>query len=51
MTDTRIKQFLDESEIRSVLIRERFHRDHGEWEDWRKTYHPDPSRTEVHTSL
>lgn len=53
MTDinARLQHFLNESEIRSILIRERFHRDHGEWDEWRNTYHPDNSKTEVHTSL
>ena len=50
-TDPRLLRLINESEIRDVLIRERFHRDHGEWKEWRETYHPDASKTEVHTSL
>jgi hypothetical protein len=51
MAGDRIEKFLSESEIRSILAKERLHRGHGEWEDWRNTHRPDPSKTEVCTSL
>ena len=39
------EQVLTEAEIRSLLIRERFYRDAGEWQKLRGCYHPDASLT------
>jgi hypothetical protein len=39
---------LDEAEIRSLLARERFARDTGQFQKLRDSYHPDASKTRVH---
>ncbi|KAL2784640.1 hypothetical protein BJX64DRAFT_286420 [Aspergillus heterothallicus] len=39
--------FLTESEIKSLLVRERYYRDTNQWEKLRSSYHPDASRTHI----
>jgi hypothetical protein len=41
---------LAESEIRGVLIRERFYRDSSQWTKMRDCYHPDASLTLIDIS-
>ncbi|KAL2784549.1 hypothetical protein BJX66DRAFT_343908 [Aspergillus keveii] len=40
---------LAEVELQSLIIRERFVRDTGQWVKLREAYHPDPSRTRIRT--
>jgi hypothetical protein len=40
---------LAELELQSLIIRERFARDTGQWVKLREAYHPDPSRTRIRT--
>lgn len=40
----------DETQIKSVLIKERYYRDTSQFEKMRDTYHPDGSRTWVNIS-
>ena len=44
------EQILAEAEIRSLVIRERFYRDAGEWQKLRGCYHPDDSLTMIDIS-
>lgn len=37
----------DESQIKSAVVLERYYRDNGMWNDLRKSYHPDASKTEI----
>lgn len=39
-----------ESEIRSLLARERYYRDTRQWQRLRESYHPDPSKTMIDIS-
>jgi hypothetical protein len=39
--------FLTESEIKSLLVRERYYRDTNQWEKLRSSYHPDASKTHI----
>ena len=39
---------LDKCEIRSLLTRERFARDTGQFKKLREAYHPDASKTRIH---
>jgi hypothetical protein len=39
--------FITESEIKSLLVRERYYRDTNQWEKLRSSYHPDASRTHI----
>ena len=38
-------RLLDDFDIRSLVVRERYYKDTFQWENWRKTYHPDPEKT------
>lgn len=38
---------LIEAEIKSLLVRERYYRDTGQWEKLRASYHPDASKTHI----
>ena len=41
---------LAESEIRSLLYRERYYKDSCQWDKLRSCYHPDPSKTLIDIS-
>lgn len=43
-------QLADESEIKSLLIRERYYRDTAQWEELRRSYHPDAGQTRIDIS-
>jgi hypothetical protein len=43
-------QAMDEIEIKSLLIRERYYRDTCQWEKLRGCYHPDASKTSIDIS-
>lgn len=46
----KLSQVMDEIEIKSLLIRERYYRDTGQWEKLRGSYHPNPSKTSIDIS-
>lgn len=45
-----METILAESEIRSLLTKERYYRDVGEWEKLRDCYHPDSAETLIKVS-
>ena len=43
-------QLMDEIEIKSLLVRERYYRDTCQWQKLRESYHPDASKTSIDIS-
>lgn len=39
------RNFQDDFELRSLVLRERYLKDTQQWEDWRDCYHSDSSET------
>ncbi|KAK5702379.1 hypothetical protein LTR17_022376 [Elasticomyces elasticus] len=44
---SRLEKFLDEAEIKSLLVRERYYRDMQQWENMRQCYHSDAAKTSI----
>ncbi|KAK5046467.1 hypothetical protein LTR84_008270 [Exophiala bonariae] len=50
MDSQRLEHVLDDLEIKSLLIRERYYRDTCQWDKLRSCYHPDASKTFIDIS-
>lgn len=50
ITMAHLGQLADESEIKSLLTRERYYRDTAQWEELRRCYHPDAGQTKIDIS-
>lgn len=50
MTKALATYWEDHLEIRSLIVRERYYRDTGQWSKLRGAYHPDASKTKVRIS-
>lgn len=44
-TEMATRNFQDDFELRSLVLRERYLKDTQQWEDWRDCYHSDSSET------
>jgi uncharacterized protein YfcZ (UPF0381/DUF406 family) len=45
-----MNRILAEAEIKSLVVRERYYRDSGQWNKLRNSYHPDASKTSINIS-
>ena len=45
-----VDRILAEAEIKSLVVRERYYRDSGQWDKLRNSYHPDASKTSINIS-
>ena len=50
MATSRTEKLLNELEIKSLLIRERYYRDTFQWAKLRQSYHSDASKTHIKIS-
>lgn len=46
----KLNKLLNEMEIKSLLVRERYYRDTCQWENLRQCYHADPTKTLIDIS-
>jgi hypothetical protein len=45
-----MERIIDEIEIKSLLVRERFYRDTFQWQKLRNSYHNDAAKTTINVS-
>lgn len=50
MAEARTERLLDEMEIKSLIVRERYYRDTQQWAKLRQSYHSDASKTHIKIS-